>query len=58
MSLEVKPDYRCKRHDQPIREVIVLDDKAWPHTAAFKREKLKKMSWTPLKQPFCDFRFR
>lgn len=31
---EVKPAYRRKRRDKPIRKAILLSDNARPHTAA------------------------
>lgn len=59
---EVRLAYRRKRRDLPMREVILLQDNARPHTAALTREKLEQLGWETLEHPPyspdlspCDF---
>jgi len=47
----VKATYKTKRRGQPIRNVILLHDNAWPHTAVLTRDKLKEFYWETLEHP-------
>lgn len=46
-----KAAYRRKRRGFPIKDVILLQDNARPHTAALTNEKLEALSWTTLEHP-------
>lgn len=59
---QVKLQYRRKRRDCPVREVLLLHDNARPHTAAATQQKLVEMNWKTLDHPPyspdlspCDF---
>lgn len=43
--------YRRKRRGFPIRDVILLQDNARPHTAALSMTKIETLSWTTLEHP-------
>ncbi|KAK7601555.1 hypothetical protein V9T40_008996 [Parthenolecanium corni] len=58
----VRPAYRSKRRDIPIRSAILLHDNARPHTAEHTRTCLAKLRWETLEHPPyspdlspCDF---
>ena len=46
-----KTAYRQKRCGFPIRDIILLQDNARPHTDALTMEKIETLSWTTLKHP-------
>lgn len=47
----VKPAYRSKRRDIPIRSAILLQDNARPHTARLTMETLNELGWETLEHP-------
>lgn len=51
---EVTLAYHCRRHDQPIRKVILLHDEAKLHTAVVIWPKWNEMGWTPLEHFPCN----
>jgi histone-lysine N-methyltransferase SETMAR len=59
---EVQHAYRLKRRDLSMRDVVLLQDNAHPHTASVTQRKLEQLGWKTLEHPPyspdlppCDF---
>lgn len=47
----MKPAYRSKRRNIPIRSAIMLHDNARPHTASLTTKTLDELGWETLEHP-------
>jgi len=47
----VKPVYRSKRRDIPIRSTLLLHDNARPHVTQLTRDVLSELGWETLEYP-------